>query len=434
MKQHFRTNPAFANLQPSSTLYVNETVNQLWQQGETVFHMGFGESRFNVHPKLQDALQKHADKKSYLPAKGLPQLTSAVAEYYSAKLKQNYQQSQVIIGPGSKSLIYGLQMILDADVFLPTPSWVSYAPQARLLHNRYKYIPSKVEDNYQLDIDELDVLVQNSGNPCKLLVINSPNNPTGEVWSEQFLNELADYCRRNKILVLSDEIYFQVVYGDQQHVSISQFYPEGTFVLGGLSKHLSIGGWRVGVALLPNTDLGKELMKKLVIFSSETWSGVSAPIQYAAVLAYQEDSEIEQYISDCASIHGIRTHYIRDELTKLGIRCTGGHGAFYLTANFDRFTQGLSAQGVKTSIELSRYLLDRFNIATLPGVDFGIPEETLSLRLSTSYIDMEKEDDSDRLYQLFLSNMDEQEFMSETHHPNTHAALMFYKKCIAALS
>ena len=128
-------------------------------------------------------------------------------------------------------------MVMDTDIFLPTPSWVSYGPQAQLLNNQFNYIPSRVEDNYCLDINALDVLVKASDNPCKMLIINSPNNPSGEVMTDSFLRELADYCRSNGIWVLSDEIYFQVCHGDIEHVSISKYYPEGTFVLGGLSKH-----------------------------------------------------------------------------------------------------------------------------------------------------------------------------------------------------
>ncbi|MFT6101365.1 MAG: aspartate/methionine/tyrosine aminotransferase, partial [Arenicella sp.] len=188
-------NPVFEGLVPSSTLYINEAVNQLWRQGEQAFHMGFGESRFDVHPRLKSSLIDNANKKSYLPARGLPELIDSVASYYTSKLNTPFSPSQVIVGPGSKSLIFGLQMVMNADLFLPTPSWVSYAPQAQLLGNKVSYIPSSVEDNYQLDIDALDDLVKKSDNPCKLLIINSPNNPTGEVMSDDFLKKLADYCR-----------------------------------------------------------------------------------------------------------------------------------------------------------------------------------------------------------------------------------------------
>lgn len=395
--------------------------------------MGFGESRFDVHPRLQSSLASHSNKKSYLPAKGLPELTEAVAAYYSSKLNTPFLSSQVLIGPGSKALIYGLQMVMDADLFLPTPSWVSYGPQAQLLGNKFNYIPSKVEDNYALDIAELDRLVQASDNLCKVLIINSPNNPSGEVMSDRFLQELATYCRANDIWVLSDEIYFQVCHGDREHVSISKYYPEGTFVLGGLSKHFSIGGWRVGVALLPDTDLGKQLMQQMVVLASETWSGVSSPIQYASIDAYLQHEDVEQYVADCRDIHGIRTRFIREALVEMGITCTRAKGGFYIAVNFDKNSSSLTALGIHSAADLSKHLLEQYRIATLPGSDFGIPADIFSLRLSTSYLDMENETDPQRIYQVYKADSDAASLMSEQNHPMTHAALAAFSSFMQTL-
>ncbi|MGK0375861.1 MAG: aspartate/methionine/tyrosine aminotransferase [Arenicella sp.] len=427
-------NPAFDGLVPSSTLFINEAVNQLWQQGEQAFHMGFGESRFDVHPRLKSSLIDNANKKSYLPARGLPALIDSVASYYTSKLNTPFSSSQVIVGPGSKSLIFGLQMVMNADLFLPTPSWVSYAPQAQLLGNKVSYIRSSVEDNYQLDIDALDDLVKKSDNPCKLLIINSPNNPTGEVMSDDFLKKLADYCRANDIWVLSDEIYFQVCHGNVEHVSIAKYYPERTFVFGGLSKHLSIGGWRVGVALFPNTEIGKQLLQKMVVFASETWSGVSAPIQYAAITAYQQHDDVEQYIADCCAIHGIRTRFIQAKLLGLGVRCSSAQGGFYIAANFDNYRSGLSRLGINTAAQLASHLLDKYHIASLPGSDFGIPADTHTLRLSTSYLDMETEFDSQRIYDLYNGGLGSKTLMTIDNHPATHGALDAFAQFIKTIS
>lgn len=423
----------FDDLKPSSTLYINETVNQRWAQGKEVFHLGFGESRFEVHEILQSELAKYADQKSYLPAQGLPELCDAVAKYYSHHLASEFKASQVIVGPGSKLLIYGIQMALAADLFLPTPSWVSYAPQAQLLGLKHVYIPSKVENNYQFDLQEFDRLVQASENPNKLLVLNTPNNPSGQMLDEHTLREIADYCRSNGIWVLSDEIYFRVTHTDQAHRSIAEFYPEGTFVLGGLSKHLSIGGWRLGVALLPDNELGRALMQRLVIISSETWSGVAAPIQYACIRAYQDDPAIEAAINECANIHAMRSAFIRQQLVNLGVACPEPQGAFYLIPNFDRWKDALAKKGVSTSADLSRFLIDHYSLATLPAEDFGVPAETLSLRLSTSYLDMEQSGAADRVVDLYRQGVSKEEFMSEQNHPNTNKAMQAFARFIADL-
>ncbi|NND82696.1 MAG: aminotransferase class I/II-fold pyridoxal phosphate-dependent enzyme [Gammaproteobacteria bacterium] len=426
-------NPVFSELSPSSTLYINETVNAKWSQGEQVFHMGFGESRFDVHPILQRALAQHADKKSYLPARGLPPLCEQVATYYQTKLGIEFGAPQVMVGPGSKLLIYGLQTILDADLFLPTPSWVSYAPQATILGRRAHYISADIQDDYRLHPGALEEALLASDNPNKLLLLNSPNNPSGGALDAGLLQEVAGICRANDVIVLSDEIYFQLCFNRDSHISIASYYPEGTAVLGGLSKHLSLGGWRLGVALMPGSPLGEELMQRMVVFASETWSSVAAPVQYAALQAYGLSDEIEDYVRDCCNIHAIRTRHIRRGLQALGIHCCPVEGAFYIAANFDEFRAGLARKGVHTSSDLSRYLLQKHAIASLPGIDFGIAEQQLTLRLSTSYLDMESAADPDRIYQLYRRGADDEQLMAQQHHPVTAAALSTFAEFIASL-
>ena len=363
----------------------------------------------------------------------MPQLIDEVTNYYSAKLEIEFVSSQVMIGPGSKALIYALQAVLDADVFLPTPSWVSYAPQAAMLGNRCSYIPSNVENNYQLDIQQLDKLVQASTNPSKLLILNNPNNPSGGVIDDALLQEIAAYCRTNNILVLSDEIYFQLCFEPEGHTSIAKYYPEGSFVFGGLSKHLSLGGWRIGVALVPSGEFGQKVMNNLLIFASETWSSVSAPIQYAAIKAYSLDPQIEKYVSDCRDIHAIRSRHMRQRLNALDILCSDVQGAFYIAANFDSFRPGLAALGVHTSEQLSRHLLDQWRIASLPGSDFGIPPDVMTLRLSTSYLDMEGQADPGRIFDLHASGITAGQLMSDDNHPVTAAAMRAFESFVASV-
>lgn len=427
------TNPIFAALSPSPTLHINEIVNERWQKGERVLHMGFGESRFAVHPLLKTALVENSHQKSYLPARGLPALCAAVATYYSSQLDLTIAREQVVVGPGSKALIYAIQMALNADIFLPTPSWVSYQPQAELLGLNAYYVPADAKDNYTLNLEALDELVSKSTSKRKLLVLNSPNNPTGQMLGEQALQDIANYCRRHDIIVISDEIYFKVVHAEQEHISIAQYYPEGTCILGGLSKHLSLGGWRLGVAVLPDNTLGREVGDILAVIASETWSSVAAPIQYAALAAYQENEQLERYIDNCAQIHGVRSRYIAEQLSLLGVRCTPPQGAFYVTATFDSFAESLHKLGVHDSGQLAEYLLQHYGIATLAGSAFGVPEGEFALRLSTSYLDFERDTDSDRLLALYDTVISDEEFMSARHHPNTHAAISQFKQFLQAL-
>lgn len=422
-----RIDRVFNDVARSSTLQINEAVAARWASGERVLHLGFGESRFPVHPKIRQALIDASSQSSYLPVRGLPELREAIAAYYSQKLGQTFRTGQVIVGPGSKALIYALQQATNTHTVLVAPAWVSYEPQARMLEKDLSILVTSAASSYYFSIDELDRLLASSGDRQKLLIINSPNNPTGQMYSADFLEELAKYCRANNVLVISDEIYFAVAHGDIEHTSIASFYPEGTFVLGGLSKHLSLGGWRFGVALLPDTESGSTLMSAVSVIASETWSAVSTPVQHAALTAYSGDTEIEGFIQTCTKLHGIRTRYLRSRLMNLGIDCSQSHGGFYLVTDFEKVREPLAKLGIETSSALAAHLLEQHGLATLALDSFGMPPEVLALRLAVSYLDMESESDSARLLASYESGIDEEVLMSAKHHPNMHAAINEFK-------
>ncbi len=383
------------NLEASATLAINEEVKAMWNRGETVYHLGFGEARFAVHPKIEEALKTNAHRKAYPPVQGIPELREAVANYYGNFLNLDFSAEQVIIAPGSKALLYAVQMALDADVLLASPSWVSYAPQAQLLHKQAIHVKSTSDNAFALELEQLDEALKRCTRPHKLLIINSPNNPTGRVLEPAFLQSLADYCRKHNIIVMSDEIYGKVTFDFEEHSaikhkSLASYYPEGTIILGGLSKHLSLGGWRLGKAIIPKTML--ELTQAINAIASEIWSAPSAPIQYAAVTAYSQDADIESYINACVSLHAARSSYIWKEISKLGIRCPQPQGAFYMMPDFNQYREGLSAKGIHNSKDLASYLLKNYSIATLPSQAFGLADSELALRLSTSFIDLETDE------------------------------------------
>lgn len=419
------------DFEPSATLRINERVKELWAQGETVYHFGFGESRFPVHPLLQCALQDNVHRKSYLPVQGLSELRTAIASYYSRTLEAEFEAQQVIVAPGSKALLFGLIMALDAELILPRPSWVSYGPQARLIGKPVHYIPSSISDEYALTFDALDATLQKTDSDYKVMVINSPNNPTGLMFDPAFLQELAEYCRKNRIIVISDEIYGLVPHGRQAHRSLVSYYPEGTVVVGGLSKHLSLGGWRLGKAILPASQ--SQLMQALISIGSEIWSTASAPIQYAAITAYSGHPDIEAYIAECAHLHRIRTQHIWSWLSELGIRCPQPQGGFYIMPDFNRWRKPLAKRGVHTSAQLSEFLLDAYRLASLPGVVFGVPNEELVVRLSTSFVDLETDQQAEEMLARWRKKKDANALI-QTHHPTLRKGLQQFERLVVDLS
>ncbi len=388
----------------SATLAINERVKEMWAQEQTVFHLGFGESRFPVHPLLRDALAQNVHRKEYLPTHGLPELRTAVASFYQNTFNIPCESPQVTIAPGSKLLLYAVQMILDGALLLPTPSWVSYHPQATMLKKKSFWIPAKANEGYILTLENIKKtwkLAQSKGHKRGLLLLNSPNNPTGGMLDLALLKDITAYCRHEGILVLSDEIYGMVTFEGNEQRSVAEFYPEGTIIFSGVSKNLSLGGWRMGYAILPKTM--PEVTKILGTVASETWSAVAAPIQWALSEVFDTEGVID-YVKEMAIIHGLRTAYIWHGLTQLKVLCPKPKGAFYLFPNFGFLKRGLAKKGIKTSEDLATYLLNHYQIAALPASAFGCPSTELSLRLSSSFLDMETDEKAQNILDAFRQN------------------------------
>jgi aspartate aminotransferase len=388
----------------SPTLAINERVKDLWAEGQDVLHLGFGESRFPVHILLELALQNNSHRKEYLPTHGLPQLRTAVAEFYQHTFHISCAAAQVTIAPGSKLLLYAVQMILDGALLLPLPSWVSYEPQAKMLRKKSFWIKTDPKDGYRLSLDDLKktwAVAQKRGHKHGLLLLNSPNNPSGTMIDVSVLQEIAAYCRQEGIIILSDEIYGMVTFGENKQRSIAEFYPEGTIIFSGVSKNLSLGGWRMGYAIVPKEM--PEVTKILGTVASETWSAVAAPIQWALSEVFNTEGVMD-YVNEMATIHGLRSMYLWEGLTQLGVLCAQPQGAFYLFPNFDFLKKQLAALGVTTSDDLAAYLLNTYHIATLPGSAFGCPPTMLSLRLSSSFLDMETDEKAQHVLDLFRKN------------------------------
>jgi len=368
----------------SATLAMNETVRQLRKSGKEVFHLGFGESPFPIHPIIQKALCDNAHQRYYLPTQGIIPLREQICRFYDNMFGFDIEPDQIIVGPGSKVLLFNALMALQGPLFVPTPSWVSYDEQAQLLGKEVCYVRTNYESSYLMTAELLESALKehwvHTGDQ-KILVINTPNNPTGQSYSKTQLKELSDVARENNVIVLSDEIYALLTFKKHEHHSISEYYPEGTLVTGGLSKDRSAGGFRVGVMILPSEE--PELLDSMLTIASNTWSCVAAPIQHAAIEAYTPNQNITDYIRDCTAISEIITGHCHRLLQNYEIRCLAPMGAFYLFPDWNNYREQLEAKGIQTSADVSETLLRDWSVATLPGSDFGMAPEELCIRLAT---------------------------------------------------
>lgn len=375
----------------SPTLAINETVKKLRLGGKNIYHLGFGESPFPVPKLLQESLRNSTSYKAYLPTEGLKELREAALTYYSSLLSLEPNDFEVMIAPGSKLFLFATQLAIEGDLLLPVPSWVSYAPHAKYIKAEVIPIPTKLDDDgYHINAEQLlnsiKVSRENNLNPTKL-ILNYPNNPTGLKIPNDELEQIAHVCQQENITIISDEIYGLVNFNFKQN-SIAQYAPEKTIISTSLSKHLSLGGWRLGVALIPKANKG--LFNTINQVASELWTCTPAPIQYATTIAFSREKEIEQHIQDCSNIHKLILEWFAHELRTINIDVPFPQGAFYLYPNFDKYKTKLLKLGIKTSSDLSHFLLNEYSVATLPGVVFGEKEERLSIRLALCDYDGEK--------------------------------------------
>ena len=356
------------NLEPSSTLKINEISRKLEETGKKIFKFGFGQSPFQVPNDIVNELKKNAHQNNYLPMQGLAELRSSIAKYTSLKKNYNYDAENIIIGPGSKELMFLLHVIFEGEIILPAPSWVSYAPQAIIGRNKIQIIQTKRENNWFPTGSEIEEIILKDKKKNYLLFLNSPNNPSGQICDN--LEEISSIAKKYNILILSDEIYSELSF-NKNFKSISQFYPEKTIISTGLSKWCGAGGWRLGYFVIPETL--KELRDSLKILASETFSSVSAPIQYAAIAAYSNNHD--EYINNSRSILKIVGEYVYENLKSNKININKPQGGFYLMPEF--LTEKFS-----TAEEMCGNVLEETGVALLPGSDFGFSKERMIARLS----------------------------------------------------
>ncbi len=379
-------NPHLIGMEGSDTLVINERSKEMILKGKNIYRFGLGQSPFPVPEGVVEALRHNASQKDYLPVRGLPALREAVAEFHRRKDGIKARADCVIIGPGSKELVFLLQLVFNGEIIVVSPCWVSYMPQAKILGKEICIIHSTYGDKFQLTpkLFKEFLYKKDCRDKPALMILNYPGNPDGVSFSKKYLVEIAELARANNIFILSDEIYGQL-HHKGKHISIGSFYPEGTIVSSGLSKWCGAGGWRLGTFTFP-TNL-KWLLEKMAVVASETYTSVSAPIQYAAVRAFRGGIAIEEYLWYVRKILSSVGNECAVLLNNAGIKAHKPVGGFYLFLDFSDFSSKLYNRGINTSKELCAILLEETGVAILPGSSFGRPEDEFSARLA--YVDFD---------------------------------------------
>jgi aspartate aminotransferase len=369
-----RIKNSILKLKESSTLVINERSKNLINKGKKVYQFGFGQSPFPVPEKIVQALKNHAHRKEYLPIQGLPQLREAISNYLEKKTGTNYPKENILITPGSKEAMLLMHLAFNGEIIIPAPGWVSYEPQAQIGSNKVHWIETSMANNWFPTGEELEKKIKKIGtNKNLIFILNTPNNPSGSVCRN--LQELAKVARKYKIIVLSDEIYTDLTF-KKNYESISKYYPELTFITGGLSKWCGAGGWRLGFLAVPKKL--KEFLTSLKSLASESYSTVNTPTQFAAVEAYS--GNYDNYKNKVKGILKAVGDYVYNNLKSNKVLINPPQGAFYLMPEFKN-------KKYKNSSQLCEAILKETGVAMLPGSDFGFKQKKMLTRLSYTDFD-----------------------------------------------
>lgn len=364
-------------LQLSSTLAINEKSKQLEKEGLKIFRLGLGQSPFPIPNCVVDSLKSHASEKNYLPVNGLYELRKNISEFNKRFINLNSSPEDVIVGPGLKELMFNAQLAFKGPTLLPSPCWVSYGPQAKIIKKPINLIKTSFDQKFKITPENLKK--HSDKKKYKLLILNYPNNPTGLTYTKKELKSIAEIARENNIIVISDEIYGMLDFSDN-HVSLAKYYPEGTIVSSGLSKWCGAGGWRFGYMIFPK-EL-ENMRKAMVNIASETYTTVNAPVQYAAIKAFSKNKEIDDYLFHCRKILKILSQESVKILENTKLKFHKPEGGFYIFPDFTNYSKTFSKKGIKNSKDLCKIMLNETGVATLPGSDFERPNKELSIRMA----------------------------------------------------
>ncbi len=356
---------------PSLTLEVTAKAKKLKAEGVSIIGFGAGEPDFNTPEYITNAAKHALDIgfTKYTPAAGMPELKEAICKKFLKDNGLSYEPSQIVVSTGAKSsLFHAICAMVDEgdEVILPSPYWLTYPELVKLAGGKTVFIKTTANDGYKMTAEELSAAVTDK---TKLIILNSPNNPTGAVYSEKELSAIAKVCEEKGLYVISDEIYEKLVYGGEKHVSIAALSPymkEHTVVVNGMSKSYSMTGWRIGYLAAP-----KDIAKAVSSMQSHTTSNACSIAQYASVAAL-ESEESDKFIEKMQKTFDERRIYMVKTLQAIkGVVLPEPKGAFYVFADVSAF-YGKSFQGEKVTGSLSfAELALKKGVAVVPGIAFG---------------------------------------------------------------
>ncbi|NPV69298.1 MAG: pyridoxal phosphate-dependent aminotransferase [Firmicutes bacterium] len=381
-------------LSPSPTLALDARAKEMQKQGIDVVNFGIGEPDFDTPAHIKEsgiqAIQEGFTK--YTPAAGIPELKEAVCKKLKEDNGLDYEPAQVVVSVGAKHAIYNAVQALcdDGDeVIVPAPYWVSYTEIVKLSGGKPVEVVTSEASGFKMTAAQLEAAVTPK---TRMLILNSPSNPTGAVYDEAELRALGEVCAKHGIYIISDEIYEKLVYGGTKHVSVASFdktLKDLTVVINGVSKAFAMTGWRIGYAAA-----AKDIAKAMGDFQSQVTSNPASMAQKAAVSALLGPKE--PVFAMVKAFEKRRDFVVKRLNSMKGVKCYTPGGAFYVYPNLSSYI-GKRAGGctccggtlMKDSAALADLILQEARVAVVPGTAFGM-DGYVRISYATSMENLEK--------------------------------------------
>jgi aspartate aminotransferase len=393
----------------SATLAINERLQARQAahgpgDGPAGLHLGFGEAGLPVLPEVADLLARGGRANSYAPVAGSLEARRAAAGWF-ARRGLPTEPDQIVLGPGSKALLYALLASLPGPVVLPAPSWVSYAAQAALAGKPVLRVPVPESTGGVPDPDLLHDALRHAGGSSGrngsegagvdrpaghaatgVLVLTVPDNPTGTVAGGDLVRRVCAVAAEHGLAVVADEIYRDLAYDPAGCTSPAEVVPERCFVTTGLSKSMALGGWRIGCARFPAGELGESTRAAVLGLASEVWSSLARPMLDVVAYVMDEPAEVTAHVAASRRLHQRVATAVHDKLVAAGARVRRPGAAFYLYPDFGSRRELLARRGITTGAELAEHLLEAHGVGVLPGEVFGDDPAALRFRVATGLL------------------------------------------------
>ncbi|NNM58267.1 MAG: pyridoxal phosphate-dependent aminotransferase [Legionellales bacterium] len=384
------------NVQPSPTLAMDAKAKKMQAAGGDIINLGVGEPDFDTPSHIKDAAIQalHNGKTKYTPVQGIIELRQAISDKFARENQLNYRPEQVIVSNGAKQSFFNLvQAVINAfdEVIIPCPYWVSYPDIVRLAEGTPVFIEAGAKQHFKITPTQLELAITPK---TKMIVLNSPSNPSGMVYSKEELTELAEVllCHPN-ILIASDDMYEHILWTHYPFCNIVNVCPElqdRTVVINGLSKAYAMTGWRIGYAAG-----AQAIVDAMIKIQSQSTSNPNSVAQYAGVEALNGD---QRCITEMVKIFKTRHDRVYNALQKMPrVTCLPSQGTFYSFPDISRALPYIDG-GLSDDVQLADYLLTKAGVAVVPGTAFGSPG---CIRLSFATSNEKLDDAMDRLAIVF---------------------------------